>query len=345
MGVVVPQAATVEQRLREALRRGDLDGYLRALSCTHVLVFGSRRLADEGIDDPEAPLGLVQDMGGAMRVFAVTPNQTVDPGPRLVYHAMTLRSMLRRCRPLTWQLVVNQGTDHEGRIPVKKLAAWVDQHPEEIRPLADYGDRLTALDSWEREGVLATALACGAHLAVQNEVPWNAIGEVYNDYPADARLLRDGWRITDTDQWRLALEELLGAEGKAVEQSRNTEVVAGHLAAMRRDGIADPGPSRTAPPVHAWYYGRAVNLARWAAATRLCDQDEAREAVLRAGHLAAQRYRDWREYSTGYLLGRLLHFGDTERKQYYRPLRKVHRILFEDPASPWRTLSLGDAAD
>ncbi len=345
MGVVVPQAATVEQRLREALRRGDLDGYLRALSDTHLLVFGSRRLADEGLDDPEAPLGLVQDMGGAIRVFAVTPNQTVDPGPRLVYHAMTLRSMLRRCRPLTWQLVVNQGTDHEGRIPVKKLAAWVDAHPEEIRPLGEYGDRLTALDSWDREGVLATALACGAHLAVQNEVPWNAIGQVYNDYPADARLLRDGWQITDTDQWRAALEELLGGTGRAAAaREAEPDVVAAHLAALRRDGIADPDRSRPAPPVQAWYYGRAVNLARWATAIRLCDQEEARDAVLRAAGLAAAQYRDWREYSTGYLLGRLLHFGDTDRKQYYRPLRTVHRILFEDPASPWRTLNLADAA-
>jgi hypothetical protein len=344
MGVVVPQAATVEQRLREALRRGDLDGYLRALSDTHVLVFGSRRLADEGMDDPEAPLGLVRDMGGAKRVFAVTPNQTVDPGPHLVYHAMTLRSMLRRCRPLTWQLVVNQGTDHEGRIPVKKLAAWVDHNPEAIRSLTDYGDRLTALDSWAREGTLATALACGAHLAVQNEVPWNAIGQVYNDYMADARLLRDGWRITDTDGWRSALEELLSGRGKAADGVADEAVVAAHMAAMRRDGIADPDTARGVPDVQAWYYGRAVNLARWAAATRLCDQDEAREAVLRVGALVAQRYRDWREFSTGYLLGRLLHFGDIDRKQYYRPLRTVHRILCEDPASPWRTLNLADAA-
>jgi len=326
MGVVVPQSATVEQRLREALRRGDLDGYLRALSDTHVLVFGSRRLADEGMDDPEAPLGLVRDMGGAMRVFAVTPNQIVDPGPYLVYHAMTLRSMLRRCRPLTWQLVVNQGTDHEGRIPVKKLAAWVDQHPDEIRPLADYGDRITALDSWERTGPLAAALACGAHLAVQNEVPWNSVGEVYNDYPADARLL-----------------DLLGEPPEPAGPA-DPAVVAAHMAAMRRDGVADPDARAAAPDVRAWYYGRAVNLARWGAATRLCDQDEARETVLRVGSLAAAQYRDWREFSTGYLLGRLLHFGDTERKQYYRPLRKVHRILCEDPASPWRTLNLADAA-
>ncbi|WP_157436604.1 DUF1266 domain-containing protein [Actinospica robiniae] len=345
MGVVVPESATVEQRLREALRRGDLDGYLRALSDTHVLVFGSRRLADESINDPEAPLGLVRDLGGATRVFAVTPNQTVDPGPYLVYHAMTLRSMLRRCRPLTWQLVVNQGTDHEGRIPVKKLAAWVDQHPDEIRPLGDYGDRLTALDSWERTGPLATALACGAHLAVQNEVPWNAIGEVYNDYLADARLLRDGWQITDSGQWRAALEDLLGERSREQEPAADPAVVAAHLAAMRRDGITDPDSAGAAPPPgDAWFYGRAVNLARWAAATRLCDQDEAREEVLRVGSLAAERYRDWREFSAGYLLGRLLHFGDAERKQYYRPLRKVHRILCEDPASPWRTLSLADAA-
>jgi hypothetical protein len=344
MGVVVPQAATVEQRLGEALRRGDLDGYLRALSDTHVLVFGARRLADAAMDDQEAPLGLVQDIGGAMRVFAVTPNQTVDPGPRLVYHAMTLRSMLRRCRPLTWQLVVNQGTDHEGRIPVKKLAAWVDQHPDEIRPLSDYGDRITALESWPREGPLAAALACGAHLAVQNEVPWNAIGQVYNDYPADARLLRDGWRITETGQWRAALDELLEGRGTAVDALSDETVVAAHMAAMRRDGVADPDTGRGVPDVRAWYYGRAVNLARWGAATRLCDPDEAREGVERAGQLAAERYLDWREYSAGYLLGRLLHFADVERKQYYRPIRKVHRILFDDPVSPWRTLNLADAA-
>jgi hypothetical protein len=108
MGVVVPRAAAVEQRLFEALKRGDLDGYLRALSDTHLLVFGSRRLADAGMDDPKAPLGLVQDIGGQRKVYAVTPDQTVDPGPHLVYHAMTLRTMLRRCAPLTWQLVVNQ---------------------------------------------------------------------------------------------------------------------------------------------------------------------------------------------------------------------------------------------
>ena len=75
MGVVVPQTATVEQRLREALKRGDLEGYLRALSDTHLLVFGSRRLADEGFENPKAPLGLVQDIGGQLKVYAVTPNQ------------------------------------------------------------------------------------------------------------------------------------------------------------------------------------------------------------------------------------------------------------------------------
>jgi len=344
MGVVVPQTATVEQRLLEALKRGDLEGYLRALSDTHVLVFGSRRLADEGLDDPKAPLGLVQDIGGQHKIYAVTPNQTVDPGPHFVYHAMTLRTILRKCAPLTWQLVVNQGSDHEGRIPVKKLAAWVDNHPESIRPFSDYGDRLIAADNWSRQGELAAALACGAHLAVQNEAPWNAIGHVYKDYPADVRLLREGWRITEYDHWRAAVEELLdgaGSTGAAVE--RQPDAVSAHLAAMRKDGIWEPDAAAGSPDVRAWDYGRAVNLARWAAATKLCDMDEARDTVRRAGRRAAAAYRDWREFSSGYVLGRLLHFEDTDRSKYYRSIRRVNRILAEDPASPWRTLSLSDA--
>jgi hypothetical protein len=347
MGVVVPQTATVEQRLLEALKRGDLEGYLRALSATHVLVFGSRRLADAGMDDPAAPLGLVQDIGGSRKVYAVTPDQTVDPGPHFVYHAMTLRTMLRRCTPLTWQLVVNQGSDHEGRIPVKKLAAWVDSHPEEIRPFSDYGDRLTAAERWSRKGPVAAALACGAHLAVQNEVPWNAIGHVYNDYPADVRLLREGWKISEYEHWRTAVESLLDEPGAAPLDPPDPAdpTVRGHLAAMRADGIweAEPGDG-TLPDARAWNYGRAVNLARWAAATKLCDVDEAREAVRRAGRLAAGACGDWRGFSAGYVLGRLLHFGDTDRSRYYRPIRRVHRVLAEDPASPWRTLELASAA-
>jgi hypothetical protein len=341
MGVVVPRTATVEQRMLEALKRGDLDGYLRALSDTHLLVFGSRRLADAGMDDPKAPLGLVQDIGGQRKVYAVTPDQTVDPGPHLVYHAMTLRTMLRRCAPLTWQLVVNQGSDHEGRIPVKKLAAWVDGHPEEIRPFSDYGSRLTASERWPRDGALAAALACGAHLAVQNEVPWNAIGHVYNDYPADTRLLREGWKIFDYEHWRTAVQALLdGTHGTA--RPVDARAAAGHLAAMRADGVWEPDGEQS-PDVHAWNLGRAVNLARWGAATKLCDPDEARETIRRAGRQAAAAYRDWREFSAGYVLGRLLHFGDEDRSRYYHPVRRVHRILAEDPASPWRVLELSAA--
>lgn len=343
--MVVPQTATVEQRLLEALKRGDLEGYLRALSDTHVLVFGSRRLADAGLDDPTAPLGLVQDIGNQRKVYAVTPDQTVDPGPHFVYHAMTLRTMLRRCAPLTWQLVVNQGSDHEGRIPVKKLAAWVDNHPEEIRPFSDYGNRIVAAERWSRRGRLAAALACGAHLAVQNEVPWNAIGHVYNDYPADVRLLREGWKITEYEHWRTAVESLFDDSDASAAPDAADPVVRAHLAALRRDGIWEAEPGEPAvPDVRSWNYGRAVNLARWAAATKLCDPDEAREVVLRAGASSARVYEDWREFAAGYVLGRLLHFGDTDRSKYYRPIRKVHRLLVEDPASPWRSLDLSAAA-
>jgi hypothetical protein len=226
---------------------------------------------------------------------------------------------------------------------VKKLAAWVDGHPEAIRPFTDYGDRLIAADNKPRQGALPAALACGAHLAVQNEAPWNSIGHVYKDYPADVRLMREGWRITEYDHWRAAVENLLTAPGSTATKAAE-DVVAGHLAAMRSDGVWEAEDGAAPPSVRAWDYGRAVNLARWAAATKLCDMDEARETVQRAGRLSAETYRDWREFSAGYLLGRLIHFEDDDRTKYYRSIRRVHRILAEDPASPWRTLSLSDAA-
>jgi hypothetical protein len=141
------------------------------------------------------------------------------------------------------------------------------------------------------------------------------------------------------------VENLLAAPEDA-EPAAGTapEAVAAHLAAMRSDGIWEAEDGAAAPDVRAWDYGRAVNLARWAAATKLCDMDEARETVQRAGRLSAANYRDWREFSAGYILGRLAHFEDTDRSKYYRSIRRVHRILAEDPASPWRTLSLSEAA-
>ena len=113
---------------------------------------------------------------------------------------------------------------------------------------------------------------------------------------------------------------------------------------MRADGIWEADPAADVPDLRAWDYGRAINLARWAAATKLCDMEEARDTVRRAGRASAELYRDWRELSAGYILGRLLHFGDAGRGEYYRSIRKVHRILIEDPASPWRALELAEAA-
>lgn len=58
-------------------------------------------------------------------------------------------------------------------------------------------------------GPLAHGLACGGHLAVHNQVLWNEVGEVYDDYEQDVKGLRASWDVTDRPGWQEQLTHLL----------------------------------------------------------------------------------------------------------------------------------------
>jgi hypothetical protein len=107
-------------------------------------------------------------------------------------------------------------------------------------------------------------------------------------------------------------------------------------ARFRADGLLPPdGYVRSAA---AYDYGRAVNFARRGLSARLCEGPEARDAVLRAGALAGTRHTSWADFSAGYALGRVLRFDTEEFGQWYANVLEPHRMLMEDPRSPWRTL-------
>jgi hypothetical protein len=79
----------------------------------------------------------------------------------------------------------------------------------------------------------------------------------------------------------------------------------------------------------------AVNLVRWGLGARFCAPPQAEQAVLRAGARAREVYGSWQEYAAGYALGRVLAFDNGWFGPSYAETVHLHRVLTQDPASPW----------
>lgn len=140
--------------------------------------------------------------------------------------------------------------------------------------------------------------------------------------------------------WRRACSEVLRELDAPARAERAVGTLIGRIlryeARFRADGLLPPdGTVRSA---EAYDYGRAVNFARWGLSARLCPGHAAREAVLRAGELSAERYASWADFSAGYALGRVLRFDTEEFGEWYTDVLTAHRTLLSRPDSPWVTL-------
>ncbi|OLT36107.1 hypothetical protein BJF79_31415 [Actinomadura sp. CNU-125] len=214
----------------------------------------------------------------------------------------------------------------------------------------------------------------GAHLAVSNGVAWNTLG---GDGSGDDRaLLERDWGVTDAAGWREQVRALLDAENSdpgvqmvldrrepgmapaswrasiaAWCAERNvSEATTRHVIEMsglilryeerfRADGLL--GPDERVESVYGYDFGRAVNMARWGLGAGFCEADEAEKCVTTAGQRAHRVYGSWESFSAGYVLGRMLRFDEGEFGQWYARSVVGHRILAEDPASPWRRMAWG----
>ncbi|RZS37013.1 uncharacterized protein DUF1266 [Herbihabitans rhizosphaerae] len=83
-------------------------------------------------------------------------------------------------------------------------------------------------------GPLAYGFACGAHLAVHNNVMWNALGDPVADYENYTSVLKQSWEITTPEQWREAVDHLLSGENTA---SDGSHIVLGLRAQLFRQGV------------------------------------------------------------------------------------------------------------
>ncbi|WP_411108441.1 DUF1266 domain-containing protein [Streptomyces sp. c-19] len=105
---------------------------------------------------------------------------------------------------------------------------------------------------------------------------------------------------------------------------------------FRADGLLPP--DGRVDTLAAFDHGRAVNVVRLALGARYCDPREAEQSVLAVLGAARQAYGSWEAFSLGYLLARLIHFDEGDAEPMYQESVAIHRILTQDPSSPYRNI-------
>lgn len=105
---------------------------------------------------------------------------------------------------------------------------------------------------------------------------------------------------------------------------------------FRADGMLPPGGRVRS--VAAYDYGRAINFARWIVSARYFEPADLIDTATTVSKLAKEEYDTWEEFSAGYTLGRVLRFDDGQFGHFYESALTPHRLLAQDPESPWRTI-------
>ncbi|MFI1245566.1 DUF1266 domain-containing protein [Streptomyces anulatus] len=109
---------------------------------------------------------------------------------------------------------------------------------------------------------------------------------------------------------------------------------------FRADGVL--APEGRVDTLAAFDLGRAVNVVRLALGARYGDPHEAEQDVLRVGELARAAYSSWADFSLGYLMARVVHRAEDDGPEAaeptYRQSLTEHRLLTQDPTSPYRNI-------
>ena len=109
-------------------------------------------------------------------------------------------------------LVVNRGSRVEARATVGDVARWIEAHPLTVRTWSELQTSVRTMWNGPLRGDLARSLACGAHLAMRNALPWNAMGAELIDFKAQRESLRDWWGIENVEDWGRQVDALLDIE-------------------------------------------------------------------------------------------------------------------------------------
>ncbi|OEU97022.1 DUF1266 domain-containing protein [Streptomyces oceani] len=207
----------LERVLAEAKSRGDWDGYLLVLLSTDVLAYVLVDGAEKHGATSDWPLHHMPD--GRAYVPLHTRGELLPRRPEVVPQVIPLpiNPEIRLGEPLHG-VIVNPGTPTEAVFPdLRKLEEhWSRLRKDALRPGHD-DDAVITQYTGPRQGPLAHALACGAHLAVHNQVPWNSLDDVFNDHDADTDVLSDSWDVHSQDDWVHEVDALIRAQNSPPE--------------------------------------------------------------------------------------------------------------------------------
>ncbi|MFE7140646.1 DUF1266 domain-containing protein [Streptomyces sp. NPDC057644] len=149
-------------------------------------------------------------------------------------------------------------------------------------------------------------------------------------------------RTPTREEWSEAVGRVFAArdaDDRALAE-RSLRHIALYEDRLRADGAL--APDGRVDTLAAFDLGRAVNVVRLALGARYTDPHEAEQDVLRLGELARAAYTSWADFSLGYLMARIVHWAEDDGPEAaegtYRQSLAEHRILTQEPTSPYRNL-------
>ncbi len=176
-------------------------------------------------------------------------------------------------------------------------------------------------------------LAMSALLTETNEQKHDAL---YGDYDAGnakevaTKVLEEAWDVTGKDDLMDVIEWLF-SEGHRVE----------YLSDLAEGVITDP--EEWPEHIDAWYFCRAISLARWgAAAGYIADEEAWNQIRMCAGYLET-RFNSFKEIGENYLHG----FENWASDEFYEEVYDVFEESFdwlldaENKESPWLNIEWG----
>ncbi|MEV7294755.1 DUF1266 domain-containing protein [Streptomyces microflavus] len=281
---------------------------VRRLAVNHGTPYAA--LVDARPKQLKAWLKAVERSGGPERGVLLTDSGGPLHGP--LAHGLALGAHLAVTNGLIWNRLGAAYEDY-ATDRARLRSPWGIPHR------AEYRDRLAALMRNQlvgrvQEAVLRTRHTLAARLGrTPTREEWSeAVARAFTGRDSDDRALAD----------------------------RSLHHIARYEDRLRADGVL--APDCRVDTLAAFDLGRAVNVVRLALGARYGDPHEAEQDVLRLGELARGAYSSWADFSLGYLMARIVHRAEDDGPEAaeptYRQSLAEHRMLTQDPTSPYRNI-------
>ncbi|MET7797015.1 DUF1266 domain-containing protein [Streptomyces decoyicus] len=360
-----------ERRLYEATARGDWDGQIAAIAGEDLYLAAPQPGQDPlpVYDDPTA---------GGTCIPVLTRGMLPPWQPQQFFDRVSLEELAQDWPNDKWRLAVNPGTPCAAYLAASPAhrAAWMQRRAQAgVRPggllVTHFGGPLHGPVA---QGLACGAPIAVHHSVPWNELgtafldhaadaqtlreQWSVTDPAGWQQRLDQLL---GGQFVPAETETALRARARGRKADAPDDTTDTAGTTGRQETGEAAGSAAAGDAPAIPELVTRYeerfrtdgllpadgqvvslvaldHAHAVNLVRWGLGARLCAPQQAEQAVARAGAQAREVYGSWEEFAAGYALGRMLAFDNGWFGPQYAEAAHIHRVLTQDPSSPWRGL-------